>query len=103
MKSAYIIILMAVLWGVAGAAHGAELTYVIGDVSLRSGEAWRPARQGAAVEPGTVIKTGDSSLAIVTLEDRSILKITAGTTFTFGDPGATKGSGPVLTLDRGTI
>lgn len=103
MKTYAKYIIMAVMALAVMNARAATVTYVIGDVWTKNGGSWQRARLQEPLPSGAVIRTGDRSLAIVSLADGSGVKIYPDTSFTLtGDDGAKKGA-TLIDLDRGMV
>jgi hypothetical protein len=85
-RTAFVILLALLLCGqvfsqstvTSGKAH---IVYVAGKVSVQKGgtSAWKPAALKAVLVSGDHVKTGPGSRAVLSLEDRSTLKLNANT------------------------
>ena len=100
--SAQYIVMTALLFAAIG-VRAATVTYIIGDVWIKKGRSWQSARVRDPLPSGAVIRTGERSLAIVTLADGSALKIYPDTSFTVTGDNGSKKEATLVDLDRGMV
>ncbi|MCK9495361.1 MAG: FecR family protein [Dehalococcoidia bacterium] len=78
------VIALALVWGGgASTASAATLTVFSGKVEAQIDGGWQPLEDGASIDEGVVIRTGNASFAMVTFPDGSTATVDASTQLMF--------------------
>ncbi|TAL32984.1 MAG: hypothetical protein EPN93_15065 [Spirochaetes bacterium] len=94
-------LLIAGLLTAALPAAAAEVTFMIGSVDVERGGTWTGVATGTPLQEGDSIRTGAGSLAILALNDGSMLKLSENTVLRIDRSGA--GANTELELTAGSV